>query len=147
MSPEMLLKLGHNRTIDYYAVGVILYEMLVGIPPFYNNNRKTMYTSILKDDIKFFQHMSKDVCDLISKLMEKDPRDRLGTNYGFFEIKQHPFFSKVNWRKVEKRQVVPPFVPSVRETNFSPDFTNIPIDLDFINDKILHQRSVKTPDL
>jgi serine/threonine protein kinase len=111
MAPEMLLKIGHNRSIDYYSIGILLYEMLVGIPPFYNNDRKTMYTSILKDEIKLFQHITKDAKDLILKLTQKEPLDRLGSNYGFFEIKQHPFFRGVNWINVYDKKLKPPYIP------------------------------------
>ena len=68
MSPEMLMKTGHDRTLDYYSIGIILYEMLVGIPPFYNEDRKKMYSSILNDKIKFYSHISQQARDLISKL-------------------------------------------------------------------------------
>lgn len=139
MSPEMLLQLGHNRWVDFYSLGVTLYEMLVGVPPFYNSDRKVMYTSILKDEIKFYRHMSKDAKDLIDSLMTKDPRERLGANYGFFEIKQHPFFSKVNWKKFESGTVKPPLMPPIRETNFSDEFTSIHLDLEFVQDKVISE--------
>lgn len=98
MSPEMLMKIGHDRWLDYYSIGIILYEMLVGIPPFYNQDKKKMYTSILNDKPKFYSHMSQNAKDLISKLICKDPSERLGSKYGFLEIKQHPFFKGTNWK-------------------------------------------------
>lgn len=128
MAPEMLLKVGHNRSIDYYSIGILLYEMLVGIPPFFSQDKKTMYTSILKDKINFFPHITKNAKDLILKLTQKEPSDRLGANYGFFEIKQHPFFSGVKWKDVYEKKLVPPYIPSQREMNFLDEFISIPID-------------------
>lgn len=128
MAPEMLLKIGHNRCLDYYSIGIILYEMLVGIPPFYNEDRKKMYTSILLDKVKFYKHMTPEARDLISKLTTKDPKSRLGAQYGFLEIKQHKFFEHINWKKLEARKVRPPYIPNVRELNFSYEFTSIPVD-------------------
>ena len=137
MSPEMLLKIGHDRCLDYYSIGITLYEMLVGIPPFYNVDRKKMYTSILKDKIRFYPHVSPTARDLICKLMKKEPKERLGANYGFLEIKQHPFFKSVNWKKFEARKVKPPIVPPIRKMNFATEFTEIPIDPSYCQEKIM----------
>lgn len=102
--------------------------MLVGIPPFFSCERKEMYTAILKEEIRFFPHISKVARDLIQKLLMKCPNERLGSNYGFFEVKQHPFFQGIDWKKFSEKKIKPPFIPSVREINFFPEFTNIPIN-------------------
>ena len=133
MAPEMLLMIGHDKKLDYYSLGIILYEMLVGIPPFFSNDRREMYTSILKDDILFHPFISKTAKDLIMKLTQKDPVDRLGAEYGFFEIKQHPFFKDVDWQKYYDKEIIPPYVPDVRQLNFLPEFTEIPIGMSFHN--------------
>ncbi|CAI2375723.1 unnamed protein product [Moneuplotes crassus] len=127
MAPEMLLKNGHDRSLDYYSCGIILYEMLVGLPPFYSHDRTQMYTSIIKDKIKFLPKVSKTARDLIKKLTMKNPKDRLGSDYGFFAIKQHPFFKGVDWKIIAEKKSKAPFIPSARESNFHDEFTSIPI--------------------
>ena len=97
MCPEMLLKVGHNRTLDYYSIGLMLFEMLTGTPPFYCNDRKKIYSAILNQKLMFYPFMSNEVCDLILKLLVKDPKNRLGAKNGFEEIKNHEFFKNVDW--------------------------------------------------
>ena len=82
----MLLKSGHGRTLDYYSIGLLLYEMLAGMPPFYDTNRKMIYSAILNQKPVYFPNMSYIVRDLISKLLVKDPKKRLGAKKGFEEI-------------------------------------------------------------
>ena len=82
----MLLKSGHGRILDYYSIGLLLYEMLAGMPPFYDTNRKKIYSAILNEKPVYFSNMSYTVRDLISKLLVKDPKKRLGAKKGFEEI-------------------------------------------------------------
>ena len=82
----MLLKSGHGRTLDYYSIGLLRYEMLAGMPPFYDTNRKKIYSAILNQKPVYFPNMSYIVRDLISKLLVKDPKKRLGAKKGFEEI-------------------------------------------------------------
>ena len=82
----MLLKSGHGRILDYYSIGLLLYEMLAGMPPFYDTNRKKIYSAILNEKPVYFSNMSYTVRDLISKLLVKDPKKRLGAKKGFEEV-------------------------------------------------------------
>ena len=128
MSPEMLREEGHGRTVDYYSLGAMLYEMLTGLPPFYDKNREKMYRAIQNDPLKLPNYVSKPGRSLLSGLLEKDPHRRLGAIGGFEEIKQHPWLAKVDWSRYLQKKKNPPFIPNLRLSNFDPEYTSAPVD-------------------
>lgn len=81
MAPEMLKKEGHHLQVDLYCLGVLLYELVVGIPPFYSKDVSKIYYSIINDPISFPDKitLSPQIKDLITGLLTKDPRKRLGS--------------------------------------------------------------------
>jgi len=89
---------GYGKTSDWWTFGTLLYEMMVGIPPFYNQNQSLMFQLIRDSEVKFPSRppLSDEAKDIIKKLLVKDPHKRLGAN-GSEEIKGHPWFSKVDW--------------------------------------------------
>ena len=104
LAPEMLCNAGHNKTVDYYLLGVLLYEMLVGKPPYHGSEE--MSPQLLSKPIPIPDFISPKTAHLLSRLLEKDPNKRLGAG-GFSEIKGHKFFNKVNWTAVYRREVSP----------------------------------------
>lgn len=127
MSPEMLREEGHGRAVDYYSLGALLYEMLTGLPPFYDRNREKMYAAILHDQLKLPNYVSRAGRSLLAELLEKDPRRRLGAIGGFEEIKRHIWLAKVDWDRVLKKKKSPPFIPNLRLSNFDPEYTSAPV--------------------
>jgi serine/threonine protein kinase len=79
LDPSFNLIVGHGKAVDWWAFGTIIFEMMVGIPPFYDENVQEMYDKILHQDITFPDFMSDEACDLISRLLEKKPNKRFGT--------------------------------------------------------------------
>jgi len=102
LSPEMIAETGHDFTSDWWAVGVLIYEMLIGIPPFYHKNKATMYKMIKEKEPRFpdaAKHeisISEQAEDLIRKLLIKDPKTRLGSKSDANEILEHPFFDELD---------------------------------------------------
>ena len=96
MCPEMLTGNGHDRQLDYYCLGSFLYEMLTGLPPFYNKSTDKMYQNILRDRLTFPEQFIEYplIMDLLRRLMEKKPERRVKSVQ---EIKSHPWFADVNW--------------------------------------------------
>lgn len=100
--------------MDWWTLGVLLYEMLTGLPPFYDENTNEMYRKILQEPLTF---PSSDIVppaarDLLTRLLDRDPQRRLGAN-GAAEIKSHHFFANIDWRKLLQRKYEPSFRPNV----------------------------------
>jgi serum/glucocorticoid-regulated kinase 2 len=89
--------------VDFYCLGVLLYEMLVGLPPFYDSNKTKMFRKILLNEPKFPSHVNKDARDIITQLLEKDPHKRIGSKLGFKEVKDHPFCKTIDWIGIKNR--------------------------------------------
>jgi serine/threonine kinase 38 len=125
VAPEVLTKAGYSQEIDWWSVGVIFYEMLVGYAPFCAQETKEVCKRII-DFKKYLQvppeiKLSKEAEDLISKLIN-DPNKRLGKN-GAEEIKTHPFFNGIDWENI-RTNMKPPFIPDIQndaETMFNID--------------------------
>jgi len=129
LAPELLHGQGYTKAVDWWTLGVLLYEMLTGLPPFYDENTNEMYRKILAEPLHF---PGPDVVppaarDLLTRLLDRDATRRLGSN-GASEIKAHPFFHSIDWRKLLDRKYEPSFKPSVldeRDTgNFDKEFTS-----------------------
>lgn len=113
----MLTGHGYTKTVDWWTLGVLLYEMLTGLPPFYDENTNEMYRKILSDPLHFPgpEVVPPAAKDLLEKLLDRDPQRRLGSN-GASEIKAHPYFTAIDWRKLLQRKYEPTFKPTVVST-------------------------------
>ncbi|EIW76082.1 AGC Akt protein kinase [Coniophora puteana RWD-64-598 SS2] len=128
IAPELLENQGYTKTVDWWTLGVLLYEMMTGLPPFYDENVNTMYQRILSDPLNFPADMPPEARSVMTGLLQRDPTKRMGANGGE-EIKRHAFFAKhIDWSKLLAKKIQPPFKPSVESVldvaNFDPDFTN-----------------------
>jgi serum/glucocorticoid-regulated kinase 2 len=121
LSPEMIIGSGHDHTVDWWTVGILLYELLVGITPFFHRNQHRMHYLIQEcpvtfpDSNKFGIEISSNAKDLIKKLLEKDKKKRLGAENGMTEILEHPFFAGLSIEKLMKKELVPPYKPLISD--------------------------------
>ncbi|KAK4370393.1 hypothetical protein RND71_009868 [Anisodus tanguticus] len=99
IAPEIITGAGHTSEVDWWALGILLYEMLYGYTPFRGKTRQKTFTNILHKDLKFpgIIQASLQAKQLMYRLLHRDPKNRLGARKGANEIKQHPFFRGVNW--------------------------------------------------
>ena len=104
LSPEMLSHEGSTKASDIYGIGVILYEMLTGSTPFYDEDYNLMYKNISENRLMFPEFFSDEVKDLLEKMLEKDPKKRIKIQ----EIKKHPFFRDIDWDLVSNKKMQPP---------------------------------------
>ncbi|KAL3645219.1 hypothetical protein CASFOL_010399 [Castilleja foliolosa] len=112
LAPEILLGMGHGATADWWSVGVILFELLVGIPPFNAEHPQQIFNNIINRHIpwpKVPEEMSLEAYDLINKLLFENPVQRLGAT-GSGEVKRHPYFKDINWNNLSMQKAA--FIPS-----------------------------------
>ena len=98
VAPEIILQKGHDKSVDIWCFGILLYEMVFGLPPFYNKNHNIMLNWVVKLDPTFpkIVKISDDLKDLIQKCLQKDPTHWIGYK-NIEEIKEHPWFKDVDW--------------------------------------------------
>ena len=122
LAPEMLKRSGHGKSVDWYLLGVLLYEMLFGTPPYYSKSKETLFNNIKRGTLKLPKDINPDTLDILKRLLNRNPNKRLGSSSADAdEIKAHPFFSNINWNDVIKRKLVN-LKPTLREiipTNFA----------------------------
>ncbi|KAK4485715.1 hypothetical protein RD792_008361 [Penstemon davidsonii] len=133
MAPEILLSKGHNKDADWWSIGILLFEMLSGQPPFTHANRKKLQEKIINEKFKLPPRLSTEAHSLLKGLLQKDPSKRLGSGpKGADEIKFHKWFQTVNWKKLEARELQPKFKPDVIgkdcTANFDKCWTAMPLD-------------------
>lgn len=112
LAPELLLGQGYTKTVDWWTLGVLLYEMLTGLPPFYDENTNEMYRKILQDPLQFPADIDRDAKSILTRLLDRDPARRLGSG-GASEIKAHRFFETVDWKRLLQKKIQPTFRPNV----------------------------------
>lgn len=129
LAPEILRKRPYGVAVDWWSMGTLLYEMIAGLPPFYDKNRQVMYRKILEAPMEPPPFMSPEALDICSKLLIREPTARLGYK-GAEEIKAHPFFKSIDWAALDKMELTPPWTPAVRDAadtrNIATEFTNEP---------------------
>ncbi|KAJ3010158.1 Serine/threonine kinase [Thoreauomyces humboldtii] len=128
MAPEILQDKPYGRAVDWWAFGVLIYEMLLGQSPFRGEDEEEIFEAILEDEILYPVNMAKDAVSLLQKLLTKDPAKRLGGGKGDAEdIKRHPFFKNVDWEDMLQLRLAPPYFPKISSptdvSNFDEEFT------------------------
>jgi len=134
LAPEVLEDNDYGRSVDWWGVGVVMYEMMVGRLPFYNRDHDKLFELILMDEVRFPKSISEDAKSLLGSLLIKDPMKRLGGGPEDAEaVKRHEFFASINWTDLEKKRITPPFKPQVvSDTDtryFDSEFTGESVEL------------------
>ncbi|AFR98040.1 classical protein kinase C [Cryptococcus neoformans C23] len=128
MAPEILLEQRYGRAVDWWAFGVLTYEMLLGQSPFRGEDEDEIFDAILEDEPLYPITMPRDAVSLLQRLLTRDPTRRLGAGEGDAEeIKQHLFFRDVNFDDVYHKRIPPPYFPVIGNatdtSNFDQEFT------------------------
>lgn len=144
IAPEVLLRQGHGKAVDWWSLGALLFEMITGLPPFYSRNREAMFEKIMKADLNFPSFMTEvesplesnvlkvlqAAKDILRKLLRRDPKTRLGSGEtDAQELKDHPFFESFDWVHLADGTLPPPWVPAVvgslDTSQFDQEFTSM----------------------
>ncbi|KAF0685748.1 Aste57867_22356 [Aphanomyces stellatus] len=129
LAPEILENKGHGKAVDWWSLGTLIYEMLTGLPPFYDQNMQRMYDKIINAPLRFPSFMSAEAKSLLTGLLQRKVSDRLGSGpTDGEEIKSHPFFAGLDWDQVSRKEITPEFKPpnrlgSIDTSNFDLEFT------------------------
>ncbi|XP_056620623.1 protein kinase C, eta, b [Triplophysa dalaica] len=130
IAPEIILEEPYGVSVDWWAFGVLLYEMLSGHAPFEAETEDELFECILREDVIYSSWLSNEAEDILRGLLTREPPCRLGCmprDGGEEAIAAHPFFVGLDWEKLSRREIGPPFTPRIESiedvNNFDPDFT------------------------
>lgn len=127
LAPEVLLKNGYGKAVDWWSFGVIIYEMLVGVSPFFNSDPMVIFEKILQAKIRFPRGFDKTAKSLIKHLLVKDLSKRYGNmKNGVNDIKRHKWFKEVDWVLLFNERIQMPAVPAITFQGDTSNFYNYP---------------------
>lgn len=139
VAPEIILNKGHDRAVDYWSLGVLMCELLIGTPPFTASDPMKIYNIILRgiDQIEFPRHVTKTAIALVKRFCRDNPAERLGYQKdGILDIKKHRWFQGFDWDGLEQRRLTPPIVPKIRSSSDASNFDKYPVEDDLPPDEI-----------
>ncbi|XP_065293297.1 cAMP-dependent protein kinase catalytic subunit 1 isoform X2 [Dermacentor albipictus] len=115
LAPEIILSKGYNKAVDWWALGVLVYEMAAGYPPFFADQPIQIYEKIVSGKVRFPSHFTSDLKDLLRNLLQVDLTKRFGNlKNGVNDIKNHRWFATTDWIAIYKKEVEAPFVPKCK---------------------------------
>ncbi|XP_034830356.1 serine/threonine-protein kinase N [Maniola hyperantus] len=129
LAPEVLTETSYTRAVDWWGLGVLIFEMLVGESPFPGEDEGEVFDSIVNDEVRYPRTLSLESIALMRRLLRKNPERRLGSSERDAEdVKKQAFFRNVDWEQLLLRKVKPPFVPTINNledvSNFDSEFTS-----------------------
>jgi len=134
LAPEIITGVGHDKAVDWWSLGTLLYEMLSGRCPFYSKNRKEMFAMITDKPVTPRKEFSEEATDLIQKLLDRNPKKRIGSE-GAYQIKEHPFFEDIDFDALYRQEIEAPFIPRLTSAD----------DLQHIDRMFVDEPPVETP--
>ncbi|XP_071043856.1 cAMP-dependent protein kinase catalytic subunit 1 isoform X15 [Parasteatoda tepidariorum] len=115
LAPEIILSKGYNKAVDWWALGVLVYEMAAGYPPFFADQPIQIYEKIVSGKVRFPSHFTSDLKDLLKNLLQVDLTKRYGNlKNGVNDIKNHKWFATTDWITIFQKKVEAPFIPKCK---------------------------------
>ncbi|CAO3593232.1 unnamed protein product [Absidia cylindrospora] len=123
LAPEIIESKGYGKSVDYWSLGILIYEMLAGYPPFYDDSQFRLYEKIVRCKPTYPDHFSEEAKDLLSHLLTTDLTRRYGNlKRGYMDLVDHPWFKSVDFTLVANRRATPPFVPTIKNSGDTSNF-------------------------
>ncbi|KAL5336477.1 kinase-like domain-containing protein [Aspergillus crustosus] len=141
LAPEVLLdEQGYTKMVDFWSLGVLVFEMCCGWSPFYAEDTQQMYKNIAFGKVRFPRDaLSTEGRNFVKGLLNRNPKHRLGAKGDAEELMAHPFFHDIDWKALTRKEVIPPFKPKLKSdtdtSNFDPEFTNALDNSSSLNDR------------
>ncbi|XP_067876939.1 serine/threonine-protein kinase N2 [Heterodontus francisci] len=128
LAPEVLTDTSYTRAVDWWGLGVLIYEMLVGESPFPGDDEEEVFDSIVNDEVRYPRFLSSEAIAIMRRLLRRNPERRLGSSErDAEEVKKQPFFREIDWEALLAKKMKPPFVPTIKDredvSNFDEEFT------------------------
>lgn len=137
MAPEVLTRSGHNKAVDWWSLGALMFDMLNGAPPFTAENRKKTIEKVLRGKLTLPPYLTSEAKDILKKLLKRHPQARLGAGPDdHLAVQRHGFFKHINWDQLLSRQVEPPYKPPLKNEE----------DVSLFDTKFTRQSPVDSPD-
>ena len=123
LAPEIIQSKGYGKPVDWYALGILIFEMLAGYPPFFDEDHVRLYEKILTGKVRYPPHFDPNAKDLIKRLLVADLSKRFGNlKNGTADIKKHKWFADLDWDKLFACEITPPYIPNVRHPGDTSNF-------------------------
>jgi len=133
LAPEIVAGKGHGKGVDWWTLGVFIYEMLASYPPFYDEDPMKTYAKIMHGTITFPSHFSKEAISIVKKLLHHKPFKRLGAVKGGAKlVKKHPWFKDIDWDALYQRKIIAPIIPTIKSEVDIGNFDDYPEEEDTV---------------
>merc|ERR1712166_1608166 len=140
LAPEIIQSKGHGKSVDWWALGILIYEMLAGYPPFYDENPFGIYQKILQGKLEFPRHFETHARDLVKKLLSADRTKRIGNlKNGAEDIKKHKWFKGFDWSALLNYSYTSPIVPDIRSDGDTHNFDKYPESVDDMSSNLVDE--------
>lgn len=131
LAPEIIQAKGYTRAVDWYSLGILIFEMIAGYPPFYHKDHYILYERIVNGRIIWPPNFDPKAKHLVSRLLERDLTKRYGNlKHGSKDIKNHPWFQEVPWDSLKTKQIAAPLIPPKRHLGDTGNFDRYPESFD-----------------
>ena len=127
LAPEIIQSKGYGKAVDWYSLGILIFEMLARLPPFFDDEHIKLYEKILLGKVKWPSHSDPVAKDLVKRLLTSDLSKRFGNlKGGSSDIKKHKWFAGLNWDDLANHRIAPPYIPTLTSEGDARNFEDYP---------------------
>lgn len=149
LAPEMVKQEGHDKTVDWWSLGIIIYEMTIGVTPFFSKSRMALINNIKWEEVifpdkkKYKIEYSDHFVDIVLKLLNKDKSKRLGAGNDIDEIMEHPYFASLDKEALHRKELSPPYLPEISAKDHIGTYFKLKTDSKSVSDTMIPNTKIK----